>query len=164
MLDRALRAPFEKHQRAEGKRRSTVAPEQMKIDRQSHRCRTSQEPWYQQTRFVELRPEFLWIENVEEDDFVSMVTQRFDGADNVLRRREEIGNDHDHAALAQEVLEVEQRLGVVGTRARLRIFEAAQQTIKLALASGSTDINAHFLVKNDQARGVALGLRREVKK
>jgi len=33
----------------------------------------------QQNRLVQLRPEFLWIENVEEDDFVSMVTQRFDG-------------------------------------------------------------------------------------
>src|SRR6202011_1775113 len=79
-------------------------------------------------------------------------------------RSEEIRDDHDHAALAQEILKVQQRLGVVRTRAWLRIFKAAQQTIKLALARGGTYISAHFVVKNDQTRGVALCLRREVKK
>ena len=51
-----------------------------------------------------------------------------------------------------------QRLGEIGARARLGLFEAAQQAVQLALARGGADVVAHLVVEDDQAGGVALVL------
>ncbi len=72
---------------------------------------------------AEIGLHFLGIEHVEQDDFVAMEAQRLDGANDFLGRFVEIGNHQHQAAAAQKFLEVVQRLGEIGARARLGKFE-----------------------------------------
>ena len=60
-------------------------------------------------------------------DFVAVKPQRLDGLDDRLRLLVEIG-DHDHdAAPLQELLEMKKRLGEIGARPELRLFDGVQQ-------------------------------------
>ena len=102
------------------------------------------------------------IEHVEQNDFVAVEAQRLDGADDVFGRIVEIGNEHDHAAAAQELLKMMERFGEIGARARLGMLEARQQAMKLSLARRGPDVGADFVVENDQAGGVALVVDREI--
>ena len=49
MLDGALRAPLEEHERAEGQRRGSMAAQQVQIDGQTRRKAAGQEPGSQKT-------------------------------------------------------------------------------------------------------------------
>ena len=52
MLDGALRAPLEKHQRAERVRRGRVAPQQVHIEGQGHRRNARQKPGSEEAHLV----------------------------------------------------------------------------------------------------------------
>ena len=109
-------------------------------------------------------PDLLGIEDVE----TAPLRCRGSAAARCVRticsgRLVEIGNEHDDAAAPQKLLEMVERLGEIGARARLGLFEAAQQPDELALPRGGPDVVAHLIVEDDQAGGVALVLDGEIK-
>src|ERR1700722_20588733 len=55
-----------------------------------------------------------------------------------------------------------QRLGEIRAGVRLRLIEAAEQAVQLPLPRGRPDVGANLIVKDDQARCVALVLNREI--
>src|SRR5579864_2135256 len=99
---------------------------------------------------------------MKEHDFVAVKTQRFNRSYDVLRRIVKIGDEDDDSAAAQELLKMMQRLGEIGAGMRLRLFEAAQQAMQLPLPGGRPNVRANFIVKDDQARRVALILNCEI--
>ncbi len=101
---------------------------------------------------------------MEEDDFISMVAQRLDHADDLNRGVEKIRDDHDHAALAQKILKMDQGLRVIGFGASLGILKAAQQAKQLPLAGRGADVSAHLIVEDNQAGRIALRLGGQVEK
>ena len=109
-------------------------------------------------------PDFLGIEHVKQHDFVAVEAQRLDGPHDVFRRIVKIGNEHDDAAAPQELLKMFERLGEIGARVRLGLFQAAEQPMQLSLPRGGPDVGANFIVEDDQARGVALILNRQIEK
>ena len=102
------------------------------------------------------RPDLLRIENMKQNHFVAVKAQRRDGVDNGFRILVEIG-DHDRdAAPMEEILKMLERLGKIGARARLGLFEAGKQARELSGPRGRANVFADLVVENDQPGRVAL--------
>ena len=65
-----------------------------------------------------------------------LIAQRLDGLDDRSGLLVKIGDHHHDAAAVQEILKMHERLGEIGMRARLRLFDGVQQPEQLPLARG----------------------------
>ena len=68
----------------------------------------------------------------------------------------EIRKHHHQPAPPQEILEVGERLGEIGMRAGLGLFDGVQQAEELALPRGRRHVVLDVLVEDDQPGGIAL--------
>ena len=93
---------------------------------------------------AEFGPNFLGIENMKQNDFISVEAQRLDGPDNVLGRIVKVGDEYHDSAAPQELLKMVERLGEVGAGARLGMFEAAQQADELSLPRRRPNVTREF--------------------
>jgi len=88
--------------------------------------------------------------------------QRLDRPDDLFGRFVEVRDENDDSAPPQELLKMVQRLGEIRSGARFRLLESAQQADQLPLPRRRTYVRANFIVKDDQARRVALVLNRQI--
>src|SRR4030081_2585737 len=95
--------------------------------------------------------------------FISVTAQRLDRSDDFLRRFIKIGNKNHDSPPPEKLLKIVQRLGEIGSSAGFGLLPTAQQADKLSLPCGRANVRTNFIIKNDQARRVALVLDRKIK-
>src|ERR1700704_408263 len=77
-------------------------------------------------RFAEIGPDFLRIENMKQDYFISVEAQRLDGPDDLFGRFVKVRDENDDSAPPQELLKMVEWLGEIRPSARFRLLESAQ--------------------------------------
>jgi len=88
--------------------------------------------------------------------------QGLDRPDDLFGRFVKVRDENDDSAPPQKLLEMVERLGEIRSSARLRLLESAQQADQLPLPRRRPDVRANFIIKDDQARRVALVLNRQI--
>ena len=109
---------------------------------------------------LEIEIDLARVQHLHSADIVPGGGEQAQAAFQLVERREEIGHEHDHAALADERGEFLQRLAEIrGVAGRLGL-EPAKDRFQLVPPVARRDELAHVAVECRQANGVAL-LREE---
>jgi hypothetical protein len=100
--------------------------------------------------------------DMKEDNLVSVKMERLDGPYDLFGCLVEIGNDENKASTLQELLKMMERLGKIRSSARLGEFESVQEPVDLSLPGGGPNVVPDFVIEDDQPRGVALIVDRQI--
>lgn len=103
-----------------------------------------------------LKRDFVWIEHLENDQFVSGCGEAGEVFFQLLRRREQIRDEHGHSAFAGKLSGATERFAEVGFFSFGFAFEGEHQLAEVTVAMPGGEEVAHLLVEGEQSDGVTL--------
>ena len=110
-------------------------------------------------RFVETERQLRGIKNIENDDFVTASAEGSEVLFQSVDRRQQIGDEHHHAALRDNFRDPLQGTAQVGLRAAGRLFEGNHQMAQMPRSMPRRKILANLLVEAKQPNTVPLQIK-----
>jgi hypothetical protein len=109
---------------------------------------------------MKLERDFIRIENLKQNDFVTGGGEAAQFGFQRIHRREQIGNENDQTAFSDEFGGAAKRFRKRGFFSSVGLFEREHELTQMAVPMTRGEIIAHAFVERDQTRRIALAVSR----